>query len=104
MKGSSPAKYAGYLRNRIRSSRRAFIVYSVLRILVICCMVRQFWIRNWEGVAICALSLILFLIPSFMEDHFKIEIPPFFFFFFYLFIFAVDFLGWGAYFFFSIPD
>ena len=103
MKGSSPAKYAGYLRNRIRSSRRAFIVYSVLRILVICCMVRQFWIRNWEGVAICALSLILFLIPSFMEDHFKIEIPPFFEASIYLFIFAAEILGEVDNFYINIP-
>ncbi len=95
--------YIQYLQNRIRSSRRTFAFYSVLRALVILCAVRQLFWRNYEAFALCLLSLFLFLIPSFMEDHFKIEIPPLFEGIIYGFIFAAEILGEVDHFYIAIP-
>ena len=89
----SPANYVKYLKVRIRQSKKLFIVYSVLRALVILTLIRQLITHNWEGVAVCVLSLVLFLAPSFMEDNFKIEIPPLFEATIYIFIYAAEILG-----------
>ena len=89
----SPALYVKYLKARIRQSKKIFIVYSLLRIMVIITLIRQLVIHNWEGVGVCVLSLVLFLAPSFMEDNFKIEIPPLFEATIYIFIYAAEILG-----------
>ncbi len=95
--------YISYLRVRIRRDPVAFRVYSVLRVLVILVAVRQLLTKNFEGFAICILSLLLFLIPSLLEDHFKIEIPTIFEAIIYLFIFAAEILGEVDAFYTAIP-
>ncbi|HUM83911.1 MAG TPA: hypothetical protein PLN48_09045 [Lachnospiraceae bacterium] len=92
-----------YLRRRIRLDKQTFILYSILRLLVILTLIRQFFLRNYEGVGICILSLLLFLVPSFMEEHFRIEIPPVFEGIIYLFIFAAEILGEVEHFYVAIP-
>ena len=99
----SPAKYARYLRAHIRQNKKTRLVYSVLRILVILTLVRQIIIHNWEGAGVCALSLVLFLAPSFMEDNFKIVIPPVFEATIYVFIYAAEILGEVNNFYVNIP-
>lgn len=95
--------YVSYLRIRIKRDPVAFRIYSVLRILVILVAVRQLLTKNFEGFAICILSLLLFLIPSLLEDHFKIEIPTVFEIVIYLFIFAAEILGEVDAFYTAIP-
>lgn len=97
------ARYIRYLKNRIRLDRRTFILYTVLRALVLFCMIRQIFVRNYEGVGICLLSLLLFLAPSFMEDNLEIEIPPLFEGIIYLFIFAAEILGEVDNFYINLP-
>ena len=99
----SPRKYSKYLKARIRQNKRIFLVYSVLRLFVILTMVRQIILHNWEGVAVCVLSLILFLVPSFMEDNFKLEIPPIFEATIYIFIYAAEILGEVNHFYVNLP-
>lgn len=81
------------LQNRIRLSKRTFLLYSILRILVILTAIRCFFTGNIESFAICILSLILFLVPAFFEEKLKIDIPPLFEALIYLFIFAAEILG-----------
>ncbi len=88
-----PFGYFRYLRNRIRRNPRAFRVYSVLRLLVIAILIRSIWVGNLESAAICILSLVLFLIPTFMERQLHVEIPAAFQIIIYLFIFAAEILG-----------
>ena len=95
--------YISYLRIRIKIDPVAFRIYSVLRILVILVAIRQLLTKNFEGFAICILSLLLFLIPSLLEDHFKIEIPTVFEAIIYLFIFAAEILGEVDAFYTAIP-
>lgn len=81
------------LQDQIRTDRRDFIIYSVLRVLVIVTLVRSVIIGSWESVALCALSLVLFLLPAFAETRLNIEIPTIFEATIYLFIFAAEILG-----------
>ena len=55
--------------------------------------VRCAFTHNYESLAICVLTLVLFLLPSLFEQLLKIEIPPVFQIIIYLFIFAAEILG-----------
>lgn len=86
----------GYLKRlhaRIKENRGVFILYTILRVLVFVALVRNIMIQNYEGAAVCALSLALFLIPSFLEGALKVEIAPLFEGAIYIFIFAAEILG-----------
>lgn len=72
----------GRLRNlqkalgmELREHKSSFIVYFVLRFLVIVMMVLQILNHNYENVFLCALTLLLLVIPSFVQVTFKIELP-----------------------------
>ena len=82
-----------HLKSRMRLSRRSFILYSILRALVIVVLVRSILSREYENVALCILSLLLFLMPALAEEQLKIEIPPLFEALIYLFIYAAEILG-----------
>ena len=96
-------KYVSRLKASIRTNAKVYRLYSILRILVILVMIRSFFMKNYEGVGIAILSLVLFLLPSFMEQNFKIEIPPLFEGTIYLFIFAAEILGEIDHFYVAIP-
>jgi hypothetical protein len=81
------------LQLRIATDPRRFLIYSVLRFLVIVTMVVSFFLGQYENVALCLLALILFIIPAFAEENFKIEIPVLFESTIYLFIYAAAILG-----------
>ena len=74
-------------------------VYFTLRLLVIVTMIRQAMNRNYENVVLCVLTLGLFLMPSIIERHLRIEFPDVMEIIILLFIFAGEILGEiGAYF------
>ena len=81
------------LKDRIALNRRAFVLYSVLRALVLVVLVRCVLTGRWEGVALCALSLVLFLVPAFVEDLARVQIPGLFQAIIFSFIFAAEILG-----------
>lgn len=85
--------YIRRLKARISLNKKQFIAYSILRILVLFTAVRCAFTHNYESLAICVLTLVLFLLPSLFEQLLKIEIPPVFQIIIYLFIFAAEILG-----------
>ena len=91
------------VREHIRTDRGVFILYSVLRILIIIIGIRSLFNGNYNGAAYCLLSLLLFLVPSLMEQGFSINIPPLLEGSIYLFIFAAEILGEVNYFYMAIP-
>lgn len=91
------------VREHIRTDRGVFILYSVLRILIIIIGIRSLFNGNYNGAAYCLLSLLLFLVPSLMEQGFSINIPPLLEGSIYLFIFAEEILGEVNYFYMAIP-
>lgn len=75
------------------TKRSSLIVYSVLRILVIICMILQILRGNYDNALLCLLSLILLLIPFFIQRGFKITLPNTLEIIILLFIFSAEILG-----------
>lgn len=76
-----------------KSNKSSLVVYFVLRLLVILCLVRELFNGNFENVLLCVLSLILFLLPAFIERTFKIELPNTLEIIIFIFIFSAEILG-----------
>lgn len=69
------------------------IVYIVLRLSVILIMINQLINKSYENVFLCILTLLLFLVPSFIERRIHIDIPDTFEIFILLFIYGAEILG-----------
>ena len=81
------------LKEHIKKNKRLFVLYMVLRGLVILVMIAQFLNRNYENVFLCILTLFLFCIPSIVELRLSINIPDVLEAIIYIFIFAAEILG-----------
>lgn len=77
----------------VRHSPVLAVMYIVLRVLVIGIMIAQFFNRNYLDVVICIYTLVLFMIPSFVEKRIKIDVPDTLEVIILLFIFAAEILG-----------
>ncbi len=75
------------------SNRSSIAVYFTLRALVILCMILEFVRGDMNNAFLCLLSLILFMMPFFIEHHFKIELPNTMEIIIMLFIFSAEILG-----------
>jgi len=69
------------------------IVYFLLRLVVVGILVAQIFNRDYNNVFLCVLTLLLFLIPSFLEKRVKINVPDTLEIIVLLFIFAAEILG-----------
>ena len=81
------------LHMELREHKSSFMVYFILRILVIVMMVLQLLNRNYENVFLCALTLLLLVIPSLVQITFKVELPTVLEIIILVFIFAAEILG-----------
>ena len=79
--------------NALRRKRTVAVVYFTLRILVIAVMVAQFFNGDFESVFLCALTLVLFLLPTVFERALMIDLPNTLEIVIMLFIFAAEILG-----------
>ncbi|MGI6229726.1 MAG: hypothetical protein ACOYJL_02300 [Tractidigestivibacter sp.] len=93
MSGNKLNRIIRRLKARIALDKRTFIIYSVLRLLVLVTLIRCIMTQRWEGVAISVLVLVLFLVPSIIESAARVDIPPLFQTIIYVFIFAAEILG-----------
>lgn len=82
-----------HLGKHITENEKIFVLYTVLRFLVLVTMIAQFFNGNYQNVFLCILTLILFMVPSFIEVNFKIDIPDALEVMVLLFIFAAEILG-----------
>lgn len=69
------------------------VLYFVLRFVVIGVMVLKFVERDWFSAFLCVLTLLLFMIPSFLEKKLNIELPTLLEYIILLFIFSAEILG-----------
>ncbi|MEA4896332.1 MAG: hypothetical protein VB064_13890 [Oscillospiraceae bacterium] len=76
-----------------KNNRMTAIVYVVLRVLVIAILIRAIILGRWDQVFYCALALIEFMVPSFVEKRLRIELPSALEIIVLLFIFAGEILG-----------
>lgn len=81
------------LSQQIKHHKSTFAVYIILRTLVIAAIVVSCIQRNYENLFVCVLSLILFMLPAFVEKNFRIELPSTLEIIILLFIFAAEILG-----------
>lgn len=86
-------KFWQSVKHELRENRSAFIVYSLLRIMVIGVMILQIFNRNFQNVFLCILTLILLIMPSVVQATFKVEFPTLLEIIILLFIFAAEILG-----------
>lgn len=77
----------------LREHKSSFIVYFVLRILVIVTMILQFLNGNYENFFLCILTLILLIMPSLIQVTLKIELPTVLEILILIFIFSAEILG-----------
>ncbi len=82
-------------RENLKSKRGKvdFTVYVVLRTLVTVVLIEQLVLKNYSNVFTCLLTLVLFMIPVFVEDRLKIELPSLLEVIILLFIFSAEILG-----------
>lgn len=80
-------------RQMVRDRDSSQIVHYLLRLIVILIMVNQLFDQNYENVFFCLLAILLFAVPSFIETHTRIDIPPALENSILFFIFAAQILG-----------
>ena len=76
------------LHMELREHKSSFLVYWILRAAVIVTMILQIHNRNYENVFLCALTLLLLIMPSLVQVTFKVELPTTLEIFILVFIFA----------------
>ena len=77
----------------LREHRSSFIVFSILRILVLAVLVRQIMLASYESAFFCGLTLLLLYVPSWVQVKLRIELPPPLEITILCFIFAAEILG-----------
>lgn len=102
-KNNPITNYSNSVKSRIRESKPVFILLTLLRIMTVCAMVRSIIIGNYGNAFTAFLSLLLFLVPSFLEGSLKLRIPPLFEGIIYCFIFCANILGEIDHFYAHIP-
>lgn len=91
---------AGFIsraKETMRSKRAeqpvVFVLYFVLRALVLVTLVRSAFLGHYEHMMLCVLTLVLLLVPSLIEHTLDIELPDLLESIILLFIFAAEILG-----------
>lgn len=76
-----------------RKHNGTFVLYWVLRLIVLVILIRAFFRRDYESAMLCGLVLLLFLAPSFLERKLRITFPSAMEKIILLFAFAAEILG-----------
>ena len=79
--------------NRFYKNKTTLTVYLVLRALILVILVRDVLRREYQSVFLCALSLLLLVMPSIISKKLKIVLPSTLEIVILLFIFAAEILG-----------
>jgi len=81
------------MRMEIKEHKSSFMVHIILCLLVIAVMILQLYNGNYENFFLCILTLLLFMLPGFVQVSFKVELPVVLEIIILLFIFAAEILG-----------
>lgn len=91
------------MHRELREHKSSFLVFSILRAMVVVVMILQLFNKNYENVFLCGLTLILLLVPSFVQLELRVELPKTLEIIILLFIFAAEILGEIREFYIRIP-
>lgn len=87
-------RYINKIKQKYKETKeRELLIYLILRTLVIICMIQQILRGDINNAFLCLLSLVLFTIPTMIEDGLKIKLPSVLETIIYCFIFAAEILG-----------
>lgn len=86
-------KAAQEVASYAREHKAMTTTYVVLRVLVIIVMVAEIFNRNWNNVFLCVLTLLLFMVPVFVDKKLHITLPNTLEIIILLFIFAAEIMG-----------
>ncbi|MEG1593690.1 MAG: hypothetical protein RR350_04705, partial [Oscillibacter sp.] len=92
------------MQKELREHRSSFIVFYTLRLMVVVVLIRQLFMKSYESVFFCALTLLLLYIPSWLQVRLRIELPPALEITVLCFIFAAEILGEVNAFYVVIPN
>lgn len=81
------------VKQMAKEHKGLFFIYMFLRVSVVMVMVAQGFNHNYENVFLCILTLILFMMPNFIERTFHIRFPDTMEIIILLFIYAAEILG-----------
>lgn len=77
----------------LREYKSSFFVFLVLRALVVVSLARQFFLHNYESVFLCALTILLLYLPSWLQVSLHVDLPPALEITVLCFIYAAEILG-----------
>ena len=86
-------KHIDSARKEIKENKLSFIVFVFLRTIVIAILVRSAFMKHYEAVFYCVLTLIMFILPGFLEKRFKIDLPSTLEAIIFIFIFSAEIMG-----------
>ena len=76
-----------------REEPGAFWTYVILRTIVILILIRSIIAGNWDNAVICVYVLLLYVLPQFVENRMRIEIPSVLEIIIFVFVFLAEVLG-----------
>ena len=85
--------FAQAMKRELREHKSSFVAFLILRMLVIVVLVRQIFLKNYEGAFFCLLTMLLLYVPSWIQVKLRIELPPVLEIIILCFIFAAEILG-----------
>lgn len=91
------------MNEELRKNKSSFIVFNILRLLVIVVLVRQLFQHNYESAFFCILAMLLLYVPSWLQVKLHINLPPTLEIIILCFIFATEVLGEVNAFYIKIP-
>ena len=87
-------KFSKIIKQKYKeSNKKSIVIYWVLRLLIILSMIIQLLSKNIENAILCIVVLLLFTIPTLLENKLKITLPSALEGIIYIFIFSSAILG-----------
>ena len=86
-----------------KKGKGTLIVYAVVRVLIIGVMLRALFNGQYENIYTCLLSLVLLMMPTFIERRLGVDLPSGLEITVIVFIFAAEILGELACFYVTVP-
>ena len=83
----------GMLRRKMREEPGVFWTYVILRTIVILILIRSLFNGHIDNAIVCAFVLLLYVLPQFVENRLKIEIPSVLEIIIFVFVFMAEILG-----------
>ena len=92
MQGRLRSFFRAYSKN-VHANKLSFVIYTVMSLLTVAVMALTALDRQFESTFTAFISLVLFLLPTFVEESFRIRLPTALEIIAVLFVFCANILG-----------